>query len=435
MSTRRTMSLLWAVVFAIGLSATGASAGITYLGEGSIPGTATDQSRLTDTLSTGTPPNQYGGLGSAIAYTVVGNRYVATPDRGPADGTTSYIDRIYTIKLDIKKVGNTYTITSTLLATRLMQNHTQFFTGFAGAFDATNSPDSLRLDPEGVRVSACGQTAFVSDEYGPFIYEFDLASGRRRGVVPVPNKFLIDFPSANGNAELLNNISGRQANRGMEGLAISPDGTKLYGIMQSPLLQDHGLTPGTTTRVGTNNRIVEIDLGTGAIREFLYQLDLKSYGVNEILAINDHQFLVIERDGNGGNSAAFKKIFKIDITGATDIRNDVPIPSLPETSTPSGVTPVTKVAFINLLDFTNPAQPPFIPQATFPEKIEGLAFGPDLADGRHVLVVTNDNDFITTQANRFFVFAIDPIDLPGFTPQDISSQHRCSDEDQDDDQQ
>src|SRR5215470_18333800 len=180
MRTRRTMSLLWAVVFAIGLSATGASAGITYLGEGSIPGTATDQSGLTGLLEDGvTPHNQVGGLGSAIAYTGAGNRYIATPDRGPANGTTSYIDRIYTIKLDINKVGNAYTITPTLLATRLMRrNHSQFFTGFAGAFDPTNSPDSLRLDPEGVRVSACGQTAFVSDEYGPFIYEFDLATGQ-----------------------------------------------------------------------------------------------------------------------------------------------------------------------------------------------------------------------------------------------------------------
>ena len=32
--------------------------------------------------------------------------------------------------------------------------------------------------------------------------------------------------------------SGRQPHRGMEGLAISPNGTKLYGAMQSALIQD-----------------------------------------------------------------------------------------------------------------------------------------------------------------------------------------------------
>src|SRR5215813_71936 len=121
-----------AAALAFGLAAAPAHADVKLLGTGVIPGNARDQSGLTNVLEDGvTPHNQVGGLGSAIAYTGQGHRYIATPDRGPADGTTSYIDRIYTIKLDIKKVGNTYTITPTLLTTRLMQNHTQFFTGFA----------------------------------------------------------------------------------------------------------------------------------------------------------------------------------------------------------------------------------------------------------------------------------------------------------------
>ena len=57
----------------------------------------------------------------------------------------------------------------------------------------------------------------------------------------------------------------------MEGLAISPDGTKLYGIMQSALIQDGGLSGAS--RVGLNNRIVEIDVETGAVRELVYQLE------------------------------------------------------------------------------------------------------------------------------------------------------------------
>jgi hypothetical protein len=45
----------------------------------------------------------------------------------------------------------------------------------------------------------------------------------------LPSKFFIAKPSSDPNAELLNNTSGRQANRGMEGLAISPDGRTLFG--------------------------------------------------------------------------------------------------------------------------------------------------------------------------------------------------------------
>ncbi len=52
-----------------------------------------------------------------------------------------------------------------------------------------------------------------------------------------------------------------------------------------------------------------------------------------------------------------------------------------------------------------------------PEKIEGLAWGKDLPDGRHVLIVTTDNDLKPTQPSWFWVFAVDPSDLPGFVAQ------------------
>jgi hypothetical protein len=95
------------------------------------------------------------------------------------------------------------------------------------------------------------------------------------------------------------------------------------------------------------------------------------------------------------------------------------VPRLPTTGTPDGVVPVTKTLFLDLLD------PAFgLAGPTFPEKIEGLAFGPDLRDGRHLLIVTNDNDFVPTQPNRFFAFAIDGGDLPGFQAQDFDRLSR-----------
>src|SRR5262245_55473181 len=260
----------------------------------------------------------------------------------------------------------------------------QGFTGSSAAFDATNSPASLRFDPEGIRMSPAG-TFFVSDEYGPFVYEFN-AAGRRLRSLPVPANFLIDHPRAVGADELPpTNTKGRQSNRGMDGLAISPDGSKLYGMMQNALIQDGALNAANQRR-GFHNRILEIDLATGATREFVYVLTDRSNGVNEILAINDHQFLVIERDGAGGNDAAFKKLFKIDITGATDVSG---VPSLPQTAPlPPAVVPVSKTLFLDLLD------PAFgLKGPNFPEKIEGLAFGPDLPGGRHLLLVSHDNDF------------------------------------------
>lgn len=430
----RSLGMRAAVAAAVVISSVNAvlaaDPGVTFIGEGAIPGNAVDQSNLKGTLedAAATPRNQAGGFGSAIAYSGREDLYYGTPDRGPADGTTTYIDRIYGIRIGVTPAGGgKYTITPRIVSTKLMRaSGNTYFTGSAKAFDETGSPQSLRFDPEGVRVSACGRSAYVSDEYGPYIYEFDLGSGKRLRSVALPNKFVIDLPSDDPTQELTQNAFGRQANRGMEGLAISPDGRKLYGIMQSPLIQDGGLGGANgTTRVGLNVRILEITLGSGEAREFLYRLESASNGISEIVAVNDHEFLVLERDGRAGTSAVFKKIFKIDIAGATDIRT---LKSMESVNAPANVTAVAKSVFINMLDADYG-----LAGATFPEKLEGLAFGPDLPDGRRLLIVTQDNDFIATQPSRFFAFAIDRAMLPGYAAQRVGEDGRHCRDDRDDD--
>jgi len=69
---------------------------------------------------------------------------------------------------------------------------------------------------------------------------------------------------------------------------------------------------------------------------------------------------------------------------------------------PAGVTPVSKQLFINLLD------PDLNLAATIPEKIEGLAWGPDLPDRRHVLYVISDNNLNPSLATQIYAFAIAP---------------------------
>jgi len=193
----------------------------------------------------------------------------------------------------------------------------------------------------------------------------------------------------------------------MEGLAITPDGNKFYGLMQSPLIQDGG-------RDGLNARILEVDRKTNTTREFVYQLDDKKHGTNEILAINDHQFLVIERDSKGGEKAKSKKIFKIDLNEASDVST---VAALPKMGLPASVHAVKKELFVDILD------PKFkLAGADLPAKIEGLAFGPDLPDGRHLLLVTSDNDLIPTAPTWIYAFAIDSKDLPAWKAQKI--EHR-----------
>jgi hypothetical protein len=361
-----------------------------------------------------------GGLGSDLAYTGHDDMYVTAPDRGPFDGLTDvpYLDRVHFVHL----VTNLTTkqVTAKLLDTRFLKNqYGQTFVGSTGAFDVNSDLNTLRFDPEGIRVSADG-TFFISDEYGPYLFEFDRQGNLLRRL-DVPESFQIAAPNANPTIELTGNTSGRQANRGMEGLAISPDGGTLFGMMQNALLQDNALMPGTVDRQSVNTRILRVDLATGATSEYVYQLDAfnRGQGVSEILAINDHEFLVVERDNRSWlalepQAPTRKTIYRIDLTAATDVTGI----TLPASGLPVGVKAVVKSLFINLLDpdfglHNNDAK-------AIAEKIEGLAWGPDLADGRHLLYVISDNDLSLVNPTQIYAFAIDDHEL--LTPLNLQHQ-------------
>lgn len=388
--------------------------GITLIGKGVVSGSALDSSGLTGNIcQSGAPANCvpkaiFGGFGSDLTYTGHDNVFIAAPDRGPFDGLTDvpYLDRFYFLHITTDVGAPFPNIHTVLLDTRFLKNENgENFVGAAGSFVVGDDLATLRLDPEGIRVSPNGNF-YVSDEYGPYLFEFD-RQGHLQRRIQLPSKFFISNPSSDPNTELLGNTAGRQGNRGMEGLAISTDGRTLFGAMQNALLQDHGLNPPPSTdRLGLNNRILKVDLLTGETHEYVYVLDAinRGQGVCEILAINDHEFLVVERDNRSNlqsppQAPTRKTIYKINLNGATDVSG---IASLPAGALPAGVVPVSKELFINLLDADlNLA-------ATIPEKIEGLAWGPDLPDGKHVLYVISDNDLNPSLATQIYSFAIDP---------------------------
>lgn len=416
----------------ITMPAQAADAGVTLFGFGLIPGDLLDKSGLKgkQICAAGNPANcidqaTFGAFGSALAYTGRDGVFIAVNDRGPFDGLTDkrYLDRFHYVRLSLK--GSSFdfpsqpNIRSQLLDTRALKGrHNQNLLGNSSEFQ-------LRFDPEGASVSGDG-TVFLSDEYGPYINEFD-RKGRLVRAIPVPAKFLIKNPSgqvdeAGNSLELYpqNNVSGRQANRGMEGLAITPNGRYLVGMMQNALIQDNGLNSSTPPgRRGRNSRILKIDLKTGKTWEYVYPLDAinQGRGVNDLLAINDHEFLAIERDNrslaptppNAAQTPNFKKITKIDLARATDVSKVASLPETPEELAGMGITPAAKEVFIDLLDasYVVSNSPLKTIKDVIAEKVEGLAWGPDLRDGRHVLYVITDNDLNPGLPTQIYAFAID----------------------------
>ena len=94
--------------------------------------------------------------------------------------------------------------------------------------------------------------------------------------------------------------------------------------------------------------------------------------MSDIVALNDHQFLVDERDGNGranGNDAVAKQLFIIDTNGATDV-TDL-----------SGASPARTRRFPKsgpFLDIVAALGAAAFRASEVPAKIEGLAFGQDV---------------------------------------------------------
>lgn len=186
--------------------------------------------------------------------------------------------------------------------------------GFAinadGSIGTTALIDANGIDSEGLVAHVDG-TFWISDEYGPFIAHF-AADGKSMERIS---------PASAAPRKLPTVLLKRTPNRGMEGLTLTPDGTRLVGIMQSALMNPISESNAKKTAA---LRIVDITLATFATREYLYLLDdpaTTKTAVSEITAISDTTFLVLERDGNAPGTGTVKRIYKIDLAGATDVHD------------------------------------------------------------------------------------------------------------------
>lgn len=362
---------------------------------GRLSGNSTDLSGLAGTLETDTPANQLGGF-SAIDYSGDASRYVVLSDRGPGDGAASFPCRLH--EFDLKIDLQNKSILPELQRTTLLKNTLgQQLTGSLKAVSSTTSQaDSIAFDCEGIR-KLDPKSYAISDEYGPSVRLFDL-HGKQQQHWTLPQEFNL-CPNSNQASAI-----GTFPNRGLEGLARSVDGTQIIAAMQGPLVQD-GVVEGEKC-LGTNTRWLVLDSQNNssrtatpsAIRQVAYCLTDESTGVSEVLAVDANRYLVIERDSKIGAEALIKHIYLADIRGATDISS---IDRLPRNGLPESVKSVSKTLLIDLRDDRFG-----LGGAATAEKPEGICWGPDLPDGRRLLMVCVDNDFEVERQSEFYAFAI-----------------------------
>jgi uncharacterized repeat protein (TIGR01451 family) len=342
-----------------------------------------------------------GGL-SGVTYDAANNRYYAISDDRSQFGPA----RFYTFNLD----------PATLTTTGVN------FTGVTALKDASGNTFALNsLDPEGIALSGNG-TIFVSSEgearpdlgasrvTNPFIKEFSLTTGQEIRSFTVPTKFLPKIQDTNGDG-IVNTgdtqTAGIRNNLAFESLTITPDQQTLFTATENALFQDGAVA---TPTAGTSSRIVQFNVATGlAEKEFVYVTDpvaiaptpttaFSTNGLVDLLAIDNRgTMLALERSFSTGAAGTGNtiKIYEISLQGAQDVSG---LDSLNVLALPTGPQPVQKRLLLNLDD---------LKLSTGLDNVEGLAFGPKLADGRQSIVLVSDNNFSATQFTQILALGAD----------------------------
>ncbi len=250
------------------------------------------------------------------------------------------------------------------------------------AYDASGNvlgTDQYGLDSESI-VAAADGTFWVSDEYGPHIVHYSADGVEMERISPVGVN--------TGPRKLPAVLAKRRANRGMEGLCITPDGRTLVGTIQSMMhVPSKALATNTTL-----TRIVTFDIITGQTKQFLYKQEGgASDSVCDITALSNNEFLVIERDGNFGSQGGIKRVYRINLSNATDV-NGADINAVDgmkvngkaleqctwDEITNAGIKAVTKTLAVDLVAKLGYEH----------DKFEGIVYL-----GNNKLAVFNDDDF------------------------------------------
>ncbi len=354
------------------------------------------------------------GFFSDLSYDASSRTWYALSDRGPGGGVIGYATRVQQMIIPINPVSGDLIGKPIVLRTILFTDRQgRPFNGLNPTL-LNGNPAELgnSFDPEGLAIGRNGHF-YVADEYGPSLYEFN-RSGRFVRAFAMPENLLPrqtdSTPNYTDGRPTI--VAGRQDNRGFEGLTFNASGTRLYGVMQDPLVNEGANNDGRRSRWV---RVVEFDPATGkSTAQYAYPLESiamlnaidpstdddfsatnqgRSIGLSAITALSDHEFLVLERDNRGvgveiTGTPLHKRVYRIDLRGASDIKN---VPLAGSNDLPAGVVPVAKQPEVDLLAALHSVG------SDIPEKLEGLAIGPRLIFGGRSALVGSDNDYSVTQ--------------------------------------
>jgi hypothetical protein len=355
---------------------------------------------------------ELGGLSGLFALDADGKTFVSLTDRGPNGEIKvrgekqmlfplpTYSPRIVKLRVEAAQLKVVETI-----PIRLPEGYTDLVTstrevsGLPGAdgngevpYDG-NGKERLPMDPhgmdtEGIAVDPRDGTFWLAEEYGPSILHVGTDGTVLARMVPAGLE--LDAPGEDVRPLLPAALTGRKPNRGFEGIAITPDGSRVFAMMQSPLSNPNE----KTGEISRNVRLLVLDTSNATIPKlagtYVYRTESASdvgakeqddVKIGDIAAVSGHRILVNERDSSEGGS--HKKVYAFDIANASDVteRDDFHGKTLEQAGEADlerlKVQAGRKSLVVDLAKL-----------GYRPEKLEGLA----IVDA-HTIAVVNDNDF------------------------------------------
>jgi hypothetical protein len=228
-------------------------------------------------------------------------RFWAMPDNGFGSKTNSgdFLLRVYLVRPDFKtsRGGNGEVEVLRFIQLRDPDGKVPF---------ALYRPDRLLtgadFDLESVRRARDGSFWF-GEEFGPFLLHTDAEGKTLEAPTPLPgvqspqNPFLPD-PEA----------WTIRASRGFEGTALSVDGKRLYPVLEGALRDD----PDPRRRI-VNEYILRRGEYTGRSWQYRVDGEFPDAVIGDFTALDEHRFVLIERDDAQGAEARQKKIYLVDL--------------------------------------------------------------------------------------------------------------------------
>jgi hypothetical protein len=353
-----------------------------------------------------------GGFSGLVATDATGTAFITTTDRGPngeikVDGKKElafplphFTPRLVKLRLD----GNNLQVVDTIML-KVPDGYTdpvtnsREITGLP-AFDGTGedaySPDGKQaygtdpygVDPESIALDSRDGSFWLGEEYGPSIVH--VAADGTLLMRITPKGLGLSMPGVAVRELIPEEFRMRKANRGFEGMSISPDGTRLFVMLQSPLLKPDKKAGEASRNVriavfdtsdGDNPKLAGVYVYLTQKAEEVGAAEQDEIKIGDMAAVSGTRILVGERDSMDGGK--HKKVYLVDLAGATDVSqndefNGKTVEQLSDADLKkAGVDTVRKTMVVDLarLGFT-------------PDKFEGLA----LIDSTTIAVV-NDNDF------------------------------------------